>query len=424
MVSPVVSVVIPVYNGDDYFPTVLECVLNQTLDNIEIIIIDDCSTDNTNAYIGDVASRDPRVLAIRNDYSLGAGASRNIGLSQARGEYIIFLDDDDIIDVDMLLRLYDNAKLNDADVLVFGSEFINWNTKEVIDTPWTIRNDLLPVASIFSSCDIKKDFFHAFVWWPWDKFYNRERIIKRGLRFQEIRTSNDLLFTSTQMLLANRIAVLPNVLIQHSILRSGSLENTRFKSWECAFEALSGLKQFLVSHSLYEHRKNDYINYVLSFLKWNIDTISGAAFEPLFIQSRMFILDLNISESDVYESDLVNFLSDLISLQPVDYLLKSRTELYQKVNRLEPVLNKTLRRLNETSDSLVKSNESKANKENMIRSLNQENSLLEASLCSEVKKNMDTEVKLSNALNYIKSIEASKIWRGTKGLRSIRKWFL
>ena len=171
---PSVSVVVPVYNAEKYLTEILERIINQTLENIEIIIVDDHSVDNTCDLVREFVNRDSRIILLQTDLNLGAGNARNKGLSFARGEYIIFLDDDDFISYDMLDKLYFTAKKSDIDVLVFGSRFVNWYTKEKIETPWTIRTDLLPTKQIFSGDEIGKDFFRAFVWWPWDKFYNRE----------------------------------------------------------------------------------------------------------------------------------------------------------------------------------------------------------------------------------------------------------
>ncbi|HFF7304566.1 TPA: glycosyltransferase family 2 protein, partial [Klebsiella pneumoniae] len=98
----IVSVVIPVYNAEEYIADTLKNIVSQSLYEIEIIIINDHSSDNTLDILKEIASSDERIRIIDNAVNIGAGISRNIGLSEAEGEYIIFLDDDDYVDTNML----------------------------------------------------------------------------------------------------------------------------------------------------------------------------------------------------------------------------------------------------------------------------------------------------------------------------------
>ncbi|MGP1893311.1 glycosyltransferase family 2 protein, partial [Klebsiella pneumoniae] len=97
----IVSVVIPVYNAEEYIADTLKNIVSQSLYEIEIIIINDHSSDNTLDILKEIASSDERIRIIDNAVNIGAGISRNIGLSEAEGEYIIFLDDDDYVDTNM-----------------------------------------------------------------------------------------------------------------------------------------------------------------------------------------------------------------------------------------------------------------------------------------------------------------------------------
>lgn len=331
---PDVSVVMPVYNAELYFSKTIDFVLNQSLKNIEIIIVDDNSSDNTYRVICHYASADNRIKVIKNDKNIGAGASRNKGLKIATGDYIIFLDDDDFIENDMLNKLLNTASNEKTDVVICSSQFSNWHTKKITHTPWTIRDDLLPNIPVFSGSDIEYDIFNAFVWWPWDKFYSRFFLITNNLSFQEIRSSNDLCFTASSVLLAKRIKILPEVLIQHSVSRENSLENTRDISWSCAIDALSELKTFLEKEHLYSRREKDFKNYTLSFLKWNIDTISGEAYFQLYSAAKNFISVCNIKNSDIYNDEMIAFFYDIMNISGIEFLFKSRNDL-QKNNRHE-----------------------------------------------------------------------------------------
>ena len=114
----IVSVIIPVHNAAEYIAETLTTVLAQSLKEIEIILVNDSSTDNTLDIVAKIASEDSRVRVITNPSNVGGGDSRNIGLRVATGEYIIFLDDDDYADKEMLKRMSDRATALQTDVVI------------------------------------------------------------------------------------------------------------------------------------------------------------------------------------------------------------------------------------------------------------------------------------------------------------------
>lgn len=119
-----VSVIIPVYNVEPYLRECLDSVVGQTLKDIEILCVNDGSTDNSGAILAEYAARDERITVITQD-PCGVSAARNAGLDRATGKYIYFLDSDDYIDLDALERLYDRAEALRVDALFF--DFVNFN---------------------------------------------------------------------------------------------------------------------------------------------------------------------------------------------------------------------------------------------------------------------------------------------------------
>ena len=112
------SVIIPAYNVENYIENCLQCLLSQLRENWEIICIDDGSQDNTYAILTDYAKRNKNLRIIRNEKNSGAARSRNTGLEAAEGEYVIFLDSDDLFDSNFLWKMYDRARNCDADMVV------------------------------------------------------------------------------------------------------------------------------------------------------------------------------------------------------------------------------------------------------------------------------------------------------------------
>lgn len=119
--TPKVSVIIPVFNVEKYINACLDSAVNQTLKEIEIICVDDGSTDNSLRIIDSYAEKDTRVLVLTQK-SRGVSAARNVGVQAASGEYLYFLDSDDYLETDALSYLYTEAKENQLDILYFDGE--------------------------------------------------------------------------------------------------------------------------------------------------------------------------------------------------------------------------------------------------------------------------------------------------------------
>lgn len=116
-----VSVIIPVYNVELYLSECLDSILNQTYNNLEIICIDDCSSDNSLSILQDYAKKDLRIKIIHNIRNLGVAVSRNIGINSSHGQYICFLDSDDVIQSRAIETMLDDAVKKGSDVVVTRS---------------------------------------------------------------------------------------------------------------------------------------------------------------------------------------------------------------------------------------------------------------------------------------------------------------
>ena len=131
--NPKISVIIPVYNSETYLSQCLDSVCMQTLQEIEIICVDDGSTDTSPKILLEYAKKDPRVR-ILTQQNKGAGAARNYGLRESTGEFLSFLDSDDFFELDMLEEAYKNIEEYQEDFVVFESYQYDMNTKEYVRT--------------------------------------------------------------------------------------------------------------------------------------------------------------------------------------------------------------------------------------------------------------------------------------------------
>lgn len=117
--NPLVSVIVPVYNVEQYLDECLNSIRQQTYENLEIIVVEDCSTDNSlNTFIKH--SEDPRVKLIQHEKNSGLSAARNTGIDAAKGDYIMFVDSDDIVQLSLIELCVKYAIVNDADLITYN----------------------------------------------------------------------------------------------------------------------------------------------------------------------------------------------------------------------------------------------------------------------------------------------------------------
>ena len=112
-----VSIIVPVYNVELYLRECLDSIINQTLKDIEIICVDDCSTDNSYIILDEYSKKDSRIKLLKHNVNKGLGPARNTGINVAQGEYIGFIDSDDYISLDYFENLYNTAKKYNSDIV-------------------------------------------------------------------------------------------------------------------------------------------------------------------------------------------------------------------------------------------------------------------------------------------------------------------
>ena len=276
-----VSIILTVYNGEKYIKKCMKSLIDQTLKEIEIICVDDGSVDGTLEALKEYENLE-NVTVITQE-NAGAGAARNKGMSYAKGEYLSFLDADDIFEKDMLEVAYNKAVEDKADMVVFNSDQYYEETQEYKKADWTLRYAKIPPYTPFKHRQMTDNVFKVFVGWAWDKLFLKEFVDRYALKFQEQRTSNDMFFVFMATVLSNRITVVPKdkVLVHQRRNNAVSLSNTREKSWQCFHEALKKLKQGLVEHGIYKEVEQDYINYALHFSLWNLNTVSKTVYDDM-----------------------------------------------------------------------------------------------------------------------------------------------
>lgn len=294
--QPKVSVIVPCYNSSRYLRECMDSIINQTLKEIEIICVDDGSTDDTLEILNEYAKIDRRIRVLHQENKY-AGAARNLGMSIARGEYLIFLDSDDFFDLNMLKLTYMKAKEDSADVLVFNAYHYNTETKDLINAPWMLNTSYLPNYRPFSRKDIPKHIFSFVSTPPWNKLFRREYIENIKLQFQTTKRMNDIYFVMVAIALADKITILDQKLIFYRVNIPSSLQGTISESPTDVLDALTAVRNALISHGIYEEIEQSFVNLCIRNLVFALDSIkTGKAFEELYNLIRnCYLEELKIS---------------------------------------------------------------------------------------------------------------------------------
>ena len=218
-----VSVIIPVYNAEVHLQQCLESVVSQTLKEIEIICVDDGSTDGSVAVLTELAQTDSRIhiLQQRNQF---AGIARNRGIQMAQGEYLAFLDADDFFHPSALEELYTKASAYQLDMVKGRFEYIDVITGHKFVDSYAMNSSIGPLSrrKILSFDKRPKRLLNvADV--PWNGLYRRSFLLENQIVFNNLICSNDHSFFVHCLLCAKRLMVIKNKVACYRVNQSGSL---------------------------------------------------------------------------------------------------------------------------------------------------------------------------------------------------------
>lgn len=243
----IVSTIIPVYNVEKYLKQCLDSVLKQSLQDIEVICIDDCSTDNSYEILKEYEANDSRVKVIKNEVNRSAGACRNTGIKMATGKYIHFLDSDDWLEEDAYRKLYECITESDSDICVFLCNKFDNVTEEVLKPVYFPYM----TGTVMKFEDNYKHFLNTAVV-PWNKLFKADFIKEKNILFDEITCANDRTFYFSSITQAEKITFLKEHLINYRINNSDSLVGqARKKHYDCHFES------FFSSRPLFKNLDSD-----------------------------------------------------------------------------------------------------------------------------------------------------------------------
>lgn len=233
-----ISVVIPVFNAMPYLCQCLDSILAHGTPEIEVICVNDCSTDEGPQVLSEYQARDARVSVIHNVERLGAGRCRNLGLERAQGEYLLFMDADDWLFPDSLAKMLAKARGHRADVLRCRAADYDNRSGNVSLSPHNALKKV-PVFLFDRAIDLRRScaILPKICVAPWGGIVRREFLIENGIRFNGLVCVNDRSFFWETVLKAERIVFTKDFLIQYRTNLETSLVGSRIRNFSCHFES-------------------------------------------------------------------------------------------------------------------------------------------------------------------------------------------
>ena len=338
-----VSIIIPVYNAESFLPECLDSLLNQSLSNIEIICVDDGSTDKSLEILNKYAITDNRIKILQQK-NMYAGVARNNGVKIAKGKYVIFLDSDDFFELNMLEEMFFQCEKDKADICLCNARHYNNKTKEYIDVPYLLNMANTPSKLPFSHKDCPNTIYQITTSAPWNKLYRKSFLEKENIQYMECKKANDVFFTNIQLVLAEKITVINKKFINYRVETSTSLQATNHEAPLNFYYAFKKTKETLENHNIYKNVKNSFTQMALSNCLYNLKSLkTGNAFEELYnkLKNECFSglgISSNINELSFIPNWMLNEYRNVLESTPTTFLFKQKELLENKINSLEKEL--------------------------------------------------------------------------------------
>lgn len=304
-----ISIIIPVYNVEKYIQECLDSVCRQTLKELEILCINDASTDSSVEIIQQIAMNDSRFRLIQNEKNIGAGETRNRGIMLAKGKYFFFLDADDFLETDAMEKLYQCAERRALELCFCANVFYNEKDKSITKIPRTTDIFLKKYQDqVFSWSDVQRFLYQNIFCVPWNRLYLTDFVRNSTIRFPNLRNSEDFFFGEAIVTVAERMGVADaeHPLIYYRLGREGQVSLTVGQNPYCMLESVKLLYDFLIKHHKLHGMEKSYHSIVLEVLFYTRSLAEDAGQVIDYTVNKMFP---EIGMSKLINTDFANLAS-------------------------------------------------------------------------------------------------------------------
>ena len=336
-----ISVIVPVYNTIKYLKQCIDSLLSQTLGDFEVICVDDGSTDGSLELLREYEKSDERIKVLQHENDgCGAANARNMGIKEAKGEYLIFLDSDDFFHEQLLEKTYKRATEVSADIVIYDavvydeiSGEYNYNYKGLL------FKEHIPDKEVFSYKDVENNLlFQIKSGEAWTMLVKRKLVTDNNLYFYPVYWCDDVFFTYTAMASAKRITFLDERLIYYR-KNVGESQNDRLdRSPLSVSKAYTKLKKWLIEHALNEKLGTSLYNDAIFVFQVFLDKIKNYdSFAMAYNEIRNNTLKTleadRYSESDYVKQDDYIWYREIRDRELDEYLFKKYKNSSQNIGR-------------------------------------------------------------------------------------------
>lgn len=301
-----VSVIIPIYNVQDYLKECLDSLVYQTLTEIEIICINDCSTDKSLDILMEYAANDSRLIIINNETKQGAAKSRNKGLQCARGEYVAILDSDDFCDPQMLEIAYSRCTEFDADLGTYDYAKYNHVTKNTFHLSFPMYFSRKFKGNSFSFYQQNDQVFQLINCAPWNKLYKRTFVLESGFEFQDLQNANDNFFGYMILTKAHRVIYIDTEqpLYFYRVNLPNQITSNVHWNPRCVLEALIAVRNSLLELGMFERYKRSFYSRAIDNFFYMFEKSKGN-----YLELYSMIYDEGIKKLDMTDNREEDFIT-------------------------------------------------------------------------------------------------------------------
>lgn len=255
-----ISVIVPIYNACKHLRPALDSILAQTLREIEIICVDDGSTDTSLDMLKIYQKMDNRIRIV-TETNAGPGHARNNGLKRARGKYVAFLDADDFFEPEMLEKLYNHAEENDLDIAIARYDIYDNKKGKFVANIESEHGKIFEGGAVTSKNEYPDYILQSTTGAAWNKLFKRSFISEKSITFTtEAMIFEDVYFTVSALAFAERVARIPDILVHHRIYS----QQSRVRSFRKYYIQVPGvflkIKEFLMKGGMYQPLAKGFLN--------------------------------------------------------------------------------------------------------------------------------------------------------------------
>ena len=293
-----VSVIVPFNNVENYISKCLTSLIYQTLDDIEIICINDASTDNSKNIVSEYAKNDKRIKILNVETMSGQSFARNLGLEIASGEYIGFVDSDDWVELDMFEKMYNQAKLGDTDITMCQAQLYDDKEQRFYTDDYYSLKILERMGNkVFSFEETKDEILNINVV-LWNKIYKRKFLNSIQVKFQDGYIYEDMLYFFETYLKATRINILWEALYYYRQNRSFSTMQNSDKKVYDRIPMVEKTYRVLEQAPFFAEKKAEIVSWLIDDIFHRYTLLEDKYYKDYYTNMQALFRSIELTEED------------------------------------------------------------------------------------------------------------------------------